>query len=130
MKTSWSLLLAGLVSVPAPACDLAGAERRQLDDDLVVYYRPEPAVPELSRHFKLRLRICRGRQEARISGFRIDARMPAHNHGMNYRPVAADLDDGSLQVSGMLFHMPGLWQVDVEFEHAGRKRRLSIEYLM
>lgn len=129
---NWRLPILLLVVCPLslPACELAGAERRDLDDGVVVYYRLEPEVLSLSEHFSMRLRVCRGQDAAQIEKFKIDARMPAHNHGMNYRPAVSELGDGLLQVSGMLFHMPGLWRIVVDFVSAERRHRFSIEYRM
>ena len=130
MKWRLPLLLLACCPLPLPACELNGAERRELDEGLAVYYRLEPEVPALSEHFSMLFRVCRGQDSARIDSFALDARMPAHNHGMKYRPAVSELDDGMLQVSGLLFHMPGLWQVDVDFVSGERKHRFSIEYRM
>lgn len=43
-----------------------------------------------------------------------DANMPAHGHGMNVEPTATDNGDGTTTVSGMVFHMPGHWEVVVD----------------
>jgi hypothetical protein len=44
------------------------------------------------------------------SQLRIDAVMPQHRHGMNYRPTVAALGDGRFRAEGLLLHMPGLWE--------------------
>lgn len=41
---------------------------------------------------------------------KVDARMPAHRHGMNYRPVLTRLDETLWRVDGLLLHMPGAWR--------------------
>jgi len=41
----------------------------------------------------------------------VDARMPAHAHGMNTRPKVQDLGGGRFVVKGLLFHMAGAWQI-------------------
>lgn len=114
----------------AAACEIEGAARLSLDDDLVVFYRSDPGQPELMRHFSMLFWICRGEEIANIDSFKIDARMPAHNHGMNYRPEVAQTADGMLRAAGFLFHMPGQWQVEVSFRDRERRHRLSIEYSM
>ena len=43
-----------------------------------------------------------------------DANMPAHEHGMNVEPTATNNGDGTTTVSGMVFHMPGHWEVTVD----------------
>lgn len=40
-----------------------------------------------------------------------DARMPAHGHGMNTQATTTRNEDGTFGVTGMLFHMPGHWEM-------------------
>jgi YtkA-like len=44
----------------------------------------------------------------------VDARMPAHNHGMNTEPVITKVAAGSFHVDGMNLHMPGEWELYVD----------------
>ena len=46
----------------------------------------------------------------------VDARMPAHQHGMNYEPDIEDLGEGRFVVTNMVYHMPGLWQLKVTLD--------------
>ena len=48
----------------------------------------------------------------------VDATMPAHRHGMNTRPRTT-FSDRAFEVRGMLFHMPGLWQIHFDVTRAG-----------
>jgi len=41
----------------------------------------------------------------------VNADMPSHGHGINTEPEWSKLEDGSWQVDGMLFHMPGAWEL-------------------
>ncbi|MGD9689632.1 MAG: hypothetical protein AB7K52_06500 [Phycisphaerales bacterium] len=43
-----------------------------------------------------------------------DADMPAHRHGMNLVPRSRRIGAGHFRVSGMLFHMPGRWEIVIE----------------
>ena len=43
----------------------------------------------------------------------INAFMPAHNHGMTRVPEVRRDKDGTFKVTGMLFHMPGRWELVV-----------------
>ncbi len=54
---------------------------------------------------------------------RIDADMPAHRHGMNTRPEVVFQEDGTFLVDGMLFHMPGAWEIYFDLERSGRVER-------
>ena len=45
----------------------------------------------------------------------VDAGMPQHAHGMTVRPKAQrDRGNGRYKVDGMLFHMPGSWELYVD----------------
>jgi hypothetical protein len=45
---------------------------------------------------------------------KVDAEMPDHRHGMNYRPTFTSLGDGQWRVEGMLWHMAGRWALKVD----------------
>ena len=55
---------------------------------------------------------------------RADATMPEHRHGMNYRPSVKSLGDGRWRVEGLMFHMPGRWELQLDVRAAGRSERL------
>ena len=42
---------------------------------------------------------------------RVEGWMPGHGHGMLRQPQVDELGDGRYRVRGMLFHMPGLWEL-------------------
>jgi hypothetical protein len=42
---------------------------------------------------------------------RVDADMPAHRHGMNYRTTVTALGDGRFRAEGLMFHMAGRWRL-------------------
>ena len=52
----------------------------------------------------------------------VDAEMPHHRHGMNLVPA---LEGGPEEwtARGMLFHMPGRWEVSVDVLYDGRMER-------
>lgn len=80
---------------------------------------PEPAPLEVGRQFALRLALC-----GDASGWtvrEVDARMPQHGHGINYRAsVSAEAEEGTYRAEGLLLHMPGRWRFSVETEQAGK----------
>ena len=55
----------------------------------------------------------------------IDATMPAHGHGMNYRPAAAQAGPGHYRFTGLMLHMPGTWRVTFDLFQGGRRTRLT-----
>lgn len=71
----------------------------------------------LARPFSLTVEIC---DPAPVQGVIVDANMPAHKHGMNYRPDVVAIGDQQFQASGMLFHMPGQWELQINVDYAGR----------
>jgi hypothetical protein len=71
-----------------------------------------PAPLPLSQFFALDLAVC-AQDGGRIDPPRVDATMPQHGHGMNYRPTVEPLGEGRYRVNGMLLHMPGRWQLSI-----------------
>ena len=58
----------------------------------------------------------------------VDADMPAHRHGMNYRPTVRALGDGRFVADGLLFHMPGRWRLLFAAGDARKPLRLAAEF--
>lgn len=128
MKQRLPALLLAALPLPSGACALADATRLELDHGLALWYRIEPPPLKPARHFSMRFRVCDGDAGVEPELFKIDARMPAHNHGMNYHTALSRADDGSIAAAGMLFHMPGWWQVSVDLAYRGQRQSLDIDY--
>jgi hypothetical protein len=110
--TSLVLLLAAL---PALACEPpadAGAARLE-GRRFVASLASLPAPPPLNAPFAVELSLC-ARDGSAVPAPRVDAWMPAHRHGMNYRPGVTALAPGRFRAEGLLFHMPGRWEFVVE----------------
>ena len=60
---------------------------------------------------------------ARFDEIIVDAGMPHHRHGMNIVPELASEGPGRWIARGMLFHMPGRWQLYVDLLEDGRLER-------
>lgn len=71
----------------------------------------------ISQPFGIGLYFC-GNAIDPIVRIKVDATMPAHQHGMNYAPEITRIENGNFSVSGMFFHMPGIWQLEVRAYHA------------
>ena len=116
----FALAMLGLAAASghaAPSCPapLGFDARARLESrDVVVLYRTVPDI-EVGRHFAVEAVIC-AEPPAAVTTVRIDAQMPEHRHGMNYRPRVFPRGDGLYVAEGLLFHMPGRWQLlfDVE----------------
>ncbi|WP_175500634.1 FixH family protein [Litoreibacter janthinus] len=80
----------------------------------------------VSQTFVMQLAFC-GEEAEAVKRVSIDAIMPAHQHGMNYTPVVNPSTDGQFSVSGMVFHMPGSWQVQVTVFGEGEPRFFTLD---
>jgi len=107
----------------AAACEPAsiGANAvRVAGRDFVVDWRVEPAPLRLGEFFAVVVSACERRGQ-RVSRVRVDATMPAHQHGMNYAPTVTSDAGGVFRASGLLLHMPGHWEFT--FDLAGDTTR-------
>lgn len=84
---------------------------------------------KIGKRFDLELIVCGDEVEA-VERVVVDANMPAHRHGMNYRPIVTTLDAGRYKASGMLFHMPGEWQIVVDTFSAQTTRRHVLDVMV
>lgn len=80
--------------------------------DIEIAYRWDPAPLEVGRFFSAEVIACRA--PASVTRINLDATMPAHGHGMNYRPKATEVAPGHYRFSGAMLHMPGRWQITVD----------------
>jgi cytochrome c peroxidase len=84
----------------------------------VLAYRVEPGLA-LGEHFRVDFRLCAKGSAALPHDVTVNAWMPEHRHGMNYRPTVRSLGEGRYRAQGLLFHMPGRWEFVFE---AGAER--------
>jgi hypothetical protein len=112
-----------------PACHLPGAEdtvRRTRVPELEIAWRPVVGAIELGRPFSIEFVLCpRLTPAPPIDRITVDAWMPAHRHGMNYRPTLAGTPPAPLRADGLLFHMPGRWEIVFELRAGERVLRLT-----
>jgi hypothetical protein len=102
----------------AGACDLpAGARVESISFSLS--YRTQPATIALGEHFSLEYAICPKTGVSLPAMVGVDAWMPEHRHGMNYKASISALGSGRFRAQGLLFHMPGRWEFVFE---AGSER--------
>lgn len=109
-----------LVGGPAPHCPLtAPALRSGAIEASWAVDNGEPI--RVGRHFVIAVQLC----PADAVLLRVDAVMPEHGHGMNYRPsVTALPGEGRWRAEGLLLQMPGLWELRLDVQAAGHSERL------
>ncbi len=109
----WYVVLSMLVPSVATAddCPRPGEGARQLvSEPYVVSFVAESGVIPVGEHFTIVAGVCRAGMPF-VGDVQVSADMPAHGHGMNYRPEVVTLGPGRYRVSGMMFHMPGNWRL-------------------
>jgi hypothetical protein len=87
-----------------------------------------PAQIKLGKPFDLSLLICSSLGRPYTAGLAVDARMPKHGHGMNYKPAVTKSAPGKYLAKGMLLHMPGKWQFRLHIQDAGKAVVLTMPH--
>ncbi|MDH4391402.1 MAG: FixH family protein [Aquabacterium sp.] len=123
----WALL-AGATAQAACGDHLPAAQRLLAEGSgLQVAFAPRPAPLVLGRHFGLDIVVCAPAGQPLPDTLAVDADMPAHRHGMNYRASVTALGDGRFRAEGLMFHMAGRWRVlfDLPGAAGAPARRIS-----
>ena len=103
------------------ACELPGGSAQRIESSrYVVLYRAQPAPLRVGEHFALEFAVCPAPQAVRV-----DATMPEHRHGMNYRPTVTAQGGGRYRAEGLMFHMAGRWELVFEVRAGGATERLA-----
>ena len=89
------------------------------------WWRSEPASVPVSEHFSVHFHLC-GPPVDRV---RVRGWMPDHRHGMNYRP-AVTLNGLSGTAEGLLFHMPGRWELILDVRGPAGREKLIAETVL
>ena len=93
-------------------------------------YRAVPGKPAVGKHFSLELAICPKPGTAAPESVRVDAHMPEHRHGMNYKAQVVAASGGRYQADGLMFHMPGRWEFIFDVRSSGRTDRLTQSFIL
>ena len=106
------LVMLGLLSVaPAMAADCDVDKTIMASGDgLRLSYQLKPNEIRTGQPFAMTITVCGPDARPFTGTLQVDAVMPAHRHGMNYRPTVRRLEPGVYRADGMLFHMRGHWQ--------------------
>ncbi len=59
-----------------------------------------------------------------------DATMPAHQHGMNYIPDIQNTGSGKFAIRDVVFHMPGIWQLNITAQTSNENHAYMVEVLV
>jgi hypothetical protein len=105
--------------------DLPGGGRTLESARYAVKYRAAPDKIPMGQHFSLELAVCANAGTPMPENMTVDAWMPAHRHGMNYKASIKEAPGGRYRAEGLMFHMPGRWELIFELRVAGRTDRLT-----
>lgn len=127
-----AFVLLALGPAIANACgdDLAAGKRTIQNTGYVIAYVTSPAKIAVGEHFAVDFAVCPRGRAAAPQSVRVDAGMPAHKHGMNYRAVVTRLAPGRYRAEGLLFHMSGGWELTFDVVTGNRTERLASPILL
>jgi hypothetical protein len=99
--------------------------RKTQDGSFAVTVKPLAGEIVENEHFSLDVTIAGENATTKPLQVKVDADMPAHQHGMNTQPEISAKGDLRYQVDGMLFHMAGEWVITVDVTRDGKTERAS-----
>ena len=122
-----SALAAALVlsSGAVAACELSADGARLESGRYAIALATDPTTIAVGKFFAAIVAVCPKGDAPAPESVRVDASMPDHRHGMNYRPRVSG-DNGRYRVEGLMFHMPGRWEFVVEIRAGGRTDRATL----
>jgi len=111
----------------AYACgeQLHGDRQTAENGHYVVAYTTTPQPIVVGRHFVVDFVVCPRAGTTAPQSVRVDANMPAHRHGMNYRAAVSGAGAGAYRAEGLLFHMPGRWDLTFDLVSGSTTERLA-----
>ena len=124
---AWATLLLPLHAAAASPCGtaLSGPTRTIDGTRYIIVFKTVPQAVKVGTHFAVDFAVCPRAPGEAPSAVRVDANMPAHRHGMNYRPVVTTKSGELFRAEGLLFHMPGRWDLTFDVDAGGRTERLT-----
>jgi hypothetical protein len=124
----WVLCVVICAAPPAfAACPPAAADGATLQAGPVqLAWRAEPLKISAGQPFSLQLQLC----PASAVLTRVDATMPEHRHGMNYKLSLHKLGEGRWRVDGLLWHMAGRWELRFDVQHDGSTHTLRQDVVL
>jgi len=128
-RASMAGMLAAAIACGAWAADECGAVLKAKPsiaegDGARIAFVPRSLPVPVGRHFDIDFVVCDVTLRSGADVV-VDADMPAHRHGMNYRTRVEALPGGVYRAHGLMFHMPGAWRVIFDVPLEGRTLRLT-----
>lgn len=87
---------------------------------------------EVSKATSVNVTLCGDIEN--VKSIELDASMPAHGHGTNYKPTVTPLksteSEASYQVDGLVMHMPGNWRWEMQVLGADGRDTLMKDFML
>lgn len=130
LRLAAAIALATVVmNARAAACgDELGSSQGVEGDRYVVRYVTVPTPIVANAHFSVEFVVCPRAGIPAPDSVRVDATMPEHRHGMNYRPAIVASGNGRYRADGLLFHMSGRWDLTFDLMDAAGAERLTAKF--
>lgn len=119
------VLLAASAGAHACGESLASTRTTVENSGYTIAYTTSPNPVEVGKHFTVDFAVCPRAGATKPHAVRVDANMPEHRHGMNYRPAVTTIGPGVYRGEGLLFHMPGRWDVTFDVVAGNTTQRLT-----
>ena len=114
----------------AAACTVPEGFIRLSTPEAEIAYRWEPGVLKVGQFFAAEVIACRAPGAGAVRQILLDAQMPAHGHGMNYRPTVTSTGPGRFRIAGLMLHMPGMWRLTFDLVQGDKRTRLTQEVIL
>ncbi len=121
-----ALALTGSAALSCPPQG-EGFQRRTVPGAEVAF-RWDPAEFKVGQFFALEIVVCPA-PGANVTMGGVDAIMPAHGHGMSYRPKMERTAPNRYRFTGLMLHMPGKWLITFSVGHSPTKAALPVTRL-
>jgi hypothetical protein len=98
-----------------------------------VSFKPKPNPIPLVEAFEIDVQVRRhpsGEPVGPVVSLKVDAAMPEHRHGMTTQPRVTRGEGGWFHVDGMMFHMPGHWEIYFDVIEGAVSERATFEIEM
>lgn len=127
-----AVLFAILAAPAARACDPAGlGEVDTLSaPGYAIAFKADPAPITTGTPFALDIYVCTDAGKPAPSAVAVDAVMPEHRHGMNYKPLITSRGNGYFRAEGLFLHMPGRWVISFDFGAGSDKVHLEADLVL
>ncbi len=108
--------------------DLTGTTAKGLQVE--IYSELSPLQINQIHSWHLRLLDSEG-NALLVDDLEVNGGMLEHDHGLPTQPqVTSLLENGDYLLEGVRFHMQGLWQLLIEFQHNGAAESATIEFIL